>query len=248
MNFQTLKLIPLLCMIACVDHRVDTLDPIDVAFNALDSLEESWHVRNSWPLNDSTFIYIFDTGEDSLGCHSCGPKAALVKVVLKRFDSPQVVDVLNPIPVIAAWGELPEFKLHKLARRNVLSYVEGFGNHGNEYYTLKLIDLGFCNFGTVAFSYSYQGDFFGHSHTEELRERLAPYGIKIRRGEYVRWHLAMTYSMDSSSERLTVKHSGLEVQLEDAYQNVRTRVALGEFQKEYHPVLCSWGELVLDCT
>jgi hypothetical protein len=242
MNFQTLKLIPLLCMIACVDHRVDTLDPIDVAFNALDSLEESWHVRNSWPLNDSTFIYIFDTGEDSLGCHSCGPKAALVKVVYKRFNDPQVVGVLNPIPVIAAWGELPEFKLHKLAQRNVLSYVEGFGNQGNERNTLKLIDLGFCDFGTVAFSYSYQGDFCGQSYPEELTKRLEPLGIKIRTGEYVRWHLGMTYSMDSSSEKLTIKHFGHEVQLENAYQNVRTRVALGEFQKEYLPVLCSWGE------
>ena len=248
MNFKAFKLISLLCMMACVEQRGDTMDPIDVAINELDSQVGSWHLRNSWPLNDSTFIYIFDTGEDSLGCHSCGPKAALVKVVLKRFDGPQVVGVLNPIPVIAAWGELPEFKFHKLAHRSVLSYVEGFGNQGNERNTLKLIDLGFCDFGTVAFSYSYQGDFCGQSYPKELPERLAPFGIKIRRGEYVRWHLAMTYSMDSSSERLTVKHSGLEVQLEDAYQNVRTRVALGEFQKEYHPVLCSWGELVLDCT
>jgi hypothetical protein len=242
MNFQTLKLIPLLCMIACVDHRVDTLDPIDVAFNALDSLEESWHVRNSWPLNDSTFIYIFDTGEDSLGCHSCGPKAALVKVVYKRFDDPQVVGVLNPIPVIAAWGELPEFKLHKLAHRNVLSYVEGFGNQGNERNTLKLIDLGFCDFGTVAFSYSYQGDFCGQSYPEELPERLAPFGIKIRTGEYVRWHLGMTYSMDSSSEKLTIMHSGHEVQLEDVNNNIREKVVLQGFQQHYSPMLCSWGE------
>ena len=237
-----LSLAFLLAILACSRQTPKQLGPIDVALEVLQYGEDEFKVRSTWSLNDSTFIYIFDTGEDSLGCHSCGPKAALVKVVLKRFDDPQVVGVLNPIPVIAAWGELPEFKLHKLAHRNVLSYIEGFGNQGNERNTLKLIDLGFCDFGTVAFSYSYQGDFCGQSYPEELPERLAPFGIKIRTGEYVRWHLGMTYSMDSSSEKLTIKHSGHEVQLENANQNVRTRVVLGEFQKEYYPVLCSWGE------
>ena len=242
MKTAFLPLAFILAILACSRQPPKQFNPVEVAVEVLKDGEAEFRVRSTWSLNDSTFIYIFDTGEDSLGCHSCGPKAAMVKVVLKRFDGPQVVGVLNPIPVIAAWGEFPEFKLHKLAHRSVLSYVEGFGNQGNERNTLKLIDLGFCDFGTVAFSYSYQGDFCGQSYPKELPERLAPFGIKIQTEEYVRWHLGMTYSMDSSSEKLTIKHSGHEVQLENAYQNVRTKVVLGEFQKEYYPVLCSWGE------